>query len=380
MHEELPIVSKLILPKLFYRVAKGKIKYLQKAIEAGIDVNSAEQDDWRLLHVAACAPCKSIKMSDILLKEGADVNAVTTKNLTALFIAAQNGNESLVKFLLKNNANPHIDANLGPILSPMAIAALNNRCKVIKILLRHDKKLVHRKSSKSDCTPLHYAASDGLLEPLAVLINGGAEIDALNMHGRSPLCFASDKGHYECAQYLLLRGADVNAQGQNQYPLHVAAQQGRSKIVKLLLAYKAPINNQITTGDTPLITALVFGHQRTALLLIRKGADITIKNIDGATAVHAAAQMGCDKVLKVLLENGAAINELTLKGATPLMLACFYDKPDCVKALLGRGEPADITLKTPEGLTALQIAQLYKPESTCIQIVQDFIKNKKLPG
>ena len=94
--------------------------------------------------------------------------------------------------------------------------------------------------------------------------------------GRTALHLAAAGGHIETAEFLIEKGAEVNARDIN--------------------------------GNTPLHEAAARGHDGTALMLIGKGAEVNAKNKDGITPVELAAQNGHQKMVEVLLTNGAEVD------------------------------------------------------------------------
>ena len=85
--------------------------------------------------------------------------------------------------------------------------------------------------------------------------------------------------------------------------LYIAAENGHTDIVKLLLDSKAGVNARITgTGETPLYAAAQNGHTDTVKLLLDHKADVNACcNDDGATPLWAAVKFGHTEVEKVLL-------------------------------------------------------------------------------
>jgi ankyrin repeat protein len=98
------------------------------------------------------------------------------------------------------------------------------------------------------------------------------------------LWYAADHGHKEVAELLIAKGADVNARDDvGRTPLHIAAIYGYKEIAELLIAKGADVNAKIEGGGTPLHIAAHLGHKEVAELLIAKGADVNAK-IEGGNA------------------------------------------------------------------------------------------------
>ena len=125
--------------------------------------------------------------------------------------------------------------------------------------------------------PLHAAALNGHKEIAELLIAKGADVDAKDALGNTPLYNtilfnAALDGYKEIAELLIQNSADVNAQDKNgNTPLHEAATSGLKEVVELLIANGAVVNAKKKFGRTPLHGAATKGI---AELLIAKGADV----------------------------------------------------------------------------------------------------------
>ena len=126
---------------------------------------------------------------------------------------------------------------------------------------------------------IHKAASNGNIEVIKQHLTAGADVNAKNDSGLTPLHYAESK---EIAEILITAGADVNA-GDKITPLHYAAQYGEMEIVELLISKGADVNAQSFVGMTPLREAADQGHDSIVELLVAKGADVNLKDSDGRT-------------------------------------------------------------------------------------------------
>lgn len=113
--------------------------------------------------------------------------------------------------------------------------------------------------------------------------------------GMTPLHWASRAGSLRTLQWLLDRGAEVDARNDaHRTSMQLAAECGRAETVKLLAAAGADLDTQDRKGRTPLHRATYEGHAETAEALLAAGADKTVLNRNGKTAFEVARQGASD--------------------------------------------------------------------------------------
>lgn len=145
----------------------------------------------------------------------------------------------------------------------------------------------------------------------------------------TPLHAVVDNGSIEQAQSLIAGGANINAKDEyGQTPLHktIGARglENRTLLAELLLAHGANSNAKDELGNTPLYKTVKWSSVGVAEVLISTGADLNAKNKDGCIPLHEAAKgldEGCKDLAELLIANGADINARDKNGATPLHIA-----------------------------------------------------------
>ena len=112
-----------------------------------------------------------------------------------------------------------------------------------------------------------------ILEMLDVLIDNGADINAQDLRGETPLNHAASLGHIRIVEMLIARGADVNLAGRfGDRPLHNAVHSGNPHMVRMFIEKGADINLTGRNGWTPLQLAIKTDRQDIADLLKQHGA------------------------------------------------------------------------------------------------------------
>lgn len=201
-------------------------------------------------------------------------------------------------------------------------------------------------------SPLHYAAYYGNIPVFDYLLEKGADINAKDHRGLAPVWFTVSGQQPAMLKKLIALGADLsnkNAQGDNI--LFRAIMTSNPEITGILLDNGFDPKQRNDYQMTPLELAAGMNSVEIINLLLSKGADL--KDSTRMPLLHrAAASRGAD-VLNYLLDRGFDINEADRNGRTSLMMAVDFGNMEGAKALILRG--ADINLVNTEGVSAIQI-------------------------
>lgn len=191
-------------------------------------------------------------------------------------------------------------------------------------------------------TPLHHAAAAGHSKLLKLLITEGADINARNNEGVSPLYVAVDRGGAKAAALLISSGADVNIRTQSDFtPLTPAATNGDLSVVRLLIDHNADVNVIDREGRSPLLWALKGLQGKWIINSSSPGAVAERKEMgDAAFKQFKEALDGVPgqwrEVAMLLIDRGADIN-IENDDDTPLAMAALVDDKGLVEALLKKG-------------------------------------------
>jgi ankyrin repeat protein len=207
------------------------------------------------------------------------------------------------------------------------------------------------------------------------MIASGADVNAAQGDGTTPLHWAVYKIDVDVTRALLARGAKPNV--TNKYgssPLAEAVKVADARLVKMLLDAGSDANVPNQEGQTALMLAARAGSLDVANLLVSHGADVNAKEKwRGQTALMWAADARSAAMTRFLIGRKADVNvratandwstQMTGEprnqyrptgGMTPLLYAARSGCKDCVAALLDAG--ADVNKPTPDGVTPLIVA------------------------
>lgn len=164
-------------------------------------------------------------------------------------------------------------------------------------------------------TVLHHAVFADQYEVAKYLISKGAEVNARNPYGATPLHRA---GSSAMALLLIEAGADVNAWSEiNATPLHSAITNDRADVVAALITHQAHLESEDASGSKPLHYAAGKGRLQPMRILVEAGADVNAVNKYGFTPLHWSAGNGHVELTELLLTSGADPHLENHRGLTP---------------------------------------------------------------
>lgn len=286
--------------RLIEAVRHGNREAIKAALQQNVNVNATQADRATALHWAAYR--EDAETVGLLIRAGADFNAVNDLGVAPLYLACDNGNGVIVEMLLKAGADPHATLPSGE-------------------------------------TALMTAARAGSVEAVKALIARGASVNAREKRDhQTALMWAASQSHPRVVEELIAAGADVNARS-DIYRKVVSREMGRGTDAAAVMTMEQG-------GYTPLLFASRNGDARSARLLLAAGADVNVTTPDGASALAIAAHSGQTAVAMLLLENGADPNAARA-GYAPLHLAVLRADEVLLNALLARG--ADPNARVTQG-------------------------------
>ena len=191
----------------------GSLAGVQAELDKGVDANVVDLGFYNLtpLHWAI-----SKGVAELLISEGADVNAITLEGSTPLHFAAWNGYKEIAELLIDNGADVNVINNElagTPFITALDWAIQQGRTATADLLRTHGGK------TSEELNVLIDAAKNGDIEAVKQHLAAGADVNAKTGDGTTPLHNAAVYGHNEVAELLIANGAEVNAiivSGRNQ--------------------------------------------------------------------------------------------------------------------------------------------------------------------
>ncbi len=314
---------------LFQAVRNNDLAAIQSAIAKGADANVRDRRGATPLMLAAAYGTPDAMK--LLLDAGADVNAKSSFDATALLWAA--GDAAKVRLLVERGANVNATSKLGrtPLI---AAAAHDGASGVVRLLI--EKGAGIQAADSLGLTPLHSASLANDLETVKLLVEKGADVNRADLSGGTALMNAASFGNLSAIDYLLARGANVNAAstfggtvkngdlGLKQLTsLMYAVPHGTPPLARALLKAGAKVNATDVRGMTPLMLAVSSDRQDLEMVrtLLAAGADVNVKSRAGETALDWARKFNTRPLIAALEKAGAQGSPFTppeaRKGAPP---------------------------------------------------------------
>jgi uncharacterized protein len=352
-------------------------------------VNAAQPDGTTALHWSAYHD--DAEMAALLVRAGANVNAVNRYGVPPLSVACSQGSGGVVKLLLAAGADANTATKSGE--TALMMAARSGNLEAVNALLARGAK--HDARERRGQTALMWAAAEGHTAVVRALMDAGADINATLDSGFTPFFFAVREGRIDVVRAFLKAGVDVNATLQRREtapgspapykpaakgtsPLLLAVQNGHFELAIALVDAGADPNDR-RTGFTPLhmltwvrkpdssdvseppplgsgrITSLQFVRE-----IVKRGANVNLRldkgapkvpntssrvGTEGATPFLLAADRSDVPLMRLLLELGADPLLPNFNNTTPLMMA----------AGLGTTEPLEEAGEEPEAVEAVKM-------------------------
>ncbi|KAH6651251.1 ankyrin repeat-containing domain protein, partial [Chaetomium tenue] len=249
-------------PLLYQAARQGKVSVVVRVVEKDPNVaHTLDHESHQPTPLAWAVRGGHAEVVKVLLRYGANPNQQDGEGKTHLMRAIEAGKDEVAAVLLKV---PGVDTRSKDSESTTLLARASERgmAPVVAMLARNGGGVNLMNDVATGRTALSIASElgnppviDGLLKGLKKS-EGRVSVDLADSDGKTPLCWAAEKGYAPVVERLIDIKASVNTKTKEGWtPLHYAAQSSRGKVVAILLNKYADANAATDDGITPLIAA-----------------------------------------------------------------------------------------------------------------------------
>ena len=217
--------------ELHLAVRGGDVEAVRELLSQGADPDVRADDG--VTPLIQALESRHAAMVFVLLEAGADPEVTTDKGWYAIESAANTGQPAMVSVLLDHGCSPNSTDGAG--WTPLHLAARLGLVDVVEVLLDHPDIEAAPRDERAK-TPLHHAANGGHVEVIELLLEQrGIEVDARDKWEWTPLHYAARTGRGHAAARLMDAGADVNARNRKGHtPLKEAMRREQTETARML--------------------------------------------------------------------------------------------------------------------------------------------------
>jgi ankyrin repeat protein len=323
--------------QLIQAIQKGDVTSVAALLEKGASIEAKNYEDphgGTALSIAADYGNETI--IKLLISKGADPVAGGLKGQNALMDAAKSGKVKKVELILKGGVDQKIKNEallaIGEHIGPTELDLPPEMAKEI------ERKEKIRRSQEPKPPVQDYA------ETTRILIKHGANIESRREDGATLLIMSASYGSTQVVKALLENHANIEAADNHGYTslagaacnCAIATMPSTYEVMELLVEKGANVNATANEGNTPLMLAAGWARTEHMRLLLDHDARVNMKNNKGDTALHILLSLrGFDtiKLIEMLLARGANPGIRNNAGDTPLSLAARLEGDERTKII-----------------------------------------------
>ncbi|XP_008212116.2 ankyrin repeat domain-containing protein 65-like [Nasonia vitripennis] len=350
-HKHSAFTSAKVQELLCAAVRSGEDSLIRIVLEEGLDIiKQSPNHELLVCFLWIAVLCDLDNEVKVLLKTGANVNVLLRdhhmffleKELTILHALlrkdSSSSNEQLIELVKNYGAN--LQARDCDGQTALHYAAMTGRIREAKLFLK--KGANSNAADNNGMTPLLAAAqSIKANELLPLLIMHGANVKARDVDGRNILHWLAyaPVEHAGLVRALIELGVSISErESVNQYQaLHLAAANGKKQMVQILLEYGANPNTLAGDDVFPLYLAAARSDMSLALkTLLERGANIHLISITGETALHSDCKNVQVQDIAQLISSAANLLAEDQVGDTPFTLIRYKNVNPCSRLMMRR--------------------------------------------
>ncbi|XP_023144429.2 histone-lysine N-methyltransferase EHMT1a isoform X1 [Amphiprion ocellaris] len=190
--------------------SEGHQEICHMLVQAGANLDMFDEEQ-RTPLMAACEN-NHLDIVKYILRAGASISHKDIMGFTCLHLAAKLGHYDIVNHLL-SKASKHINCQDDGGWTPITWAIEYKHKELVHLLLARGADVNIRDKEENVC--LHWAALSGCDDIAQALLEAQCDLNAVNIHGDSPLHVAAREQHLECVMLFLSRGADISQRNRD---------------------------------------------------------------------------------------------------------------------------------------------------------------------
>lgn len=387
---------------------RGMTDLVQKIIELGGDVNTADNDGMTPLMKSIWSDSREVFYL-LLSSKGIEIDAIDNKGKSALHYAVVEVNRTLIEELLNKGASMSLKNNMGT--SPIDEAMYDDNIDTVMIFIRNGMDVNTTNGSRN--TALHIAVLSESLEEVAELMDLNADMSIRNKDGDSPLTSAIMIKNIDMLN-ILLKGEILTkpVSIRDETMLQLMVDEGELEVVKKLVEMGGDLTIPHPSGETSLSITLrdkdvdmgvfIVKHTKQGIdsvdenkntllhlaaeildtdnikLLLEMGANFRLENTSGDTAITIATRKAIEKdsldYITFLIDYGVDINIIDGKGNSFIHYAAKDDN-ELLDKLIKMG--ADVTVINKIGQNPMNIATVHKNRQGIVKLMRASNKVKR---
>ena len=309
---------------------------------------------------------------------------IVGKKIKELLIAAEMGDVEIIRNIVKaieqfDIKQPWLTQCDKKGRTPLHLAAICGYINVVRFLVTEildktpNEELRKQHLNIADHkgrTSLFHAAAENRVQVVRFLAERGADLeiatnDNHNEPGSTALMACAEKGHSECFQIILEKGANILAiRNDGADATYIAARYGHVPIIEEIAGnrkleqtgkIKLIVDRPTFRSRSALLTAAYHGHIKVCKILHRKGANLDHQDEDSFTALIYAASEGFFDLVKWLVERGADMYLRNKFGETASMFAEANGYSEVARFLSKWNDDGDASTELINGVREMRI-------------------------
>jgi ankyrin repeat protein len=230
---------------LHHAASNGHKDIVAYLLEMGAQIDGMDQDGETALHLASSRGHTAV--AELLLRAGSDPELPNKSKFSVMHMSSQLKDSEFIEQILRMVPKIEINPKDSMNYTPLHIAAMKGLSDTVRILLEFGADATARDNNNKDL-PIHLAALESYKDVVCQLMVK-EHVDARGFHGRTALYFAAQQGHMGVVRMLLDHGVDADiADSSGSRPIYACLANGHEDIALLFLEQDLQVDFEVPGG------------------------------------------------------------------------------------------------------------------------------------